>query len=196
MTEAEDRPAEADLALVPPASDDSFRTRFEAIFAETYPALVAYARRRSANTADADDVVAEVFATAWRRRYDLEAVDNSTELAPLPWLYGIAANVVRNSRRAGGRRLRLVERLRSQPSSVSTVAGSATAGGSSVADQPSAEVRSALDRLSFDDQEVLRLVAWEGLSHAEAGQALGCSANAVGIRMHRARQRLEAELGQ
>jgi RNA polymerase sigma-70 factor (ECF subfamily) len=55
-------------------------------------------------------------------------------------------------------------------------------------------LRAALQRLSFDDQEVLRLVAWEGLSHAEVAQVLQCSTNAVGIRVHRARQRLEIEL--
>jgi RNA polymerase sigma-70 factor (ECF subfamily) len=78
--------------------------------------------------------------------------------------------------------LRLVRRLEAQPERPS---------GHDPAERPGAELRSALGRLSSDDQEILRLVAWEGLSHAEAGQALGCSANAAAIRLHRARRRLE-----
>ena len=152
---------------------------FGQLFDQTYPAIVAYARRR-VPADQADDVVAEVFATAWRRRADLDP-----GAAALPWLYGVAANVVRNLRRADGRHLRLVERIEAQP---------APRTGPDPADGPGADLRAALDRLSFDDQEVLRLVAWEGLSHAEAGQALDCSTNAVGIRIHRARKRLEIEL--
>jgi len=149
---------------------------FRQLFADTYPALVAYARRRVA--ADrVDDVVAEVYATAWRRRADLDPAT-----PPLPWLYGVAANTVRNLRRSDERRLRLVERIGAEPAPAGT------------GDPSDGDLRAALQRLSFDDQEVLRLVAWEGLSHAEVAQVLQCSTNAVGIRVHRARQRLEIEL--
>jgi RNA polymerase sigma-70 factor (ECF subfamily) len=162
-----------------PAGDG--QVEFRQLFTSTYSRLVAYARRRTLNSAEADDVVAEVYAIAWRRRSDLP-----TDGPALPWLYGIAANVVRNSRRAGSRRLQLVERLQADP----TVHASAV----DAEDQAHDQLRLALERLSWDDQEVLRLVTWEGLSHAEAGQALDCSTNAVGIRIHRARQRLENEL--
>lgn len=155
---------------------------FRDVFETTYGDLVAYARRRAAGAAEADDVVAEVYAIAWRRRADLDR-----SRAARPWLYGIAANVLRNQRREGTRRLQLVDRLESQPDPRST---------GDPSDRPGGELRAALARLSPDDQEVLRLVAWEGLSHDEAGQALGCTANAVGIRIHRARRRLQAELDQ
>ena len=36
--------------------------------------------------------------------------------------------------------------------------------------------------------------AWEGLDHGEIATVLGCSRNAVRIRLHRARIRLAAEL--
>ena len=48
----------------------------------------------------------------------------------------------------------------------------------------------ALDQLSRAEREALQLVLWEQLSHAEAAQVLGCSANAVAIRVHRAKARL------
>jgi RNA polymerase sigma-70 factor (ECF subfamily) len=142
--------------------------------------VTAYARRRTANWTEADDVVSDTFATAWRRRGELDPGRPA-----LPWLYGIAANVIRNQARSHHRRLRLVTKLeQSEPLPL----------GPDPAEQPGAEVRAALTRLSDDDQEVLRLAAWEGLSHAEIGQALGCTTNAVGIRLHRARQRLQTEL--
>lgn len=162
------------------AADDE--AAFRAMFEATYRDLVGYARRRTDDWSDADDVVAEVFTIAWRRRAERDLT------APaLPWLYGIAANVIRNSWRSSGRRLRLVDRLTAEPR---------PPGETDPADRPGAELREALAELSFDDQEVLRLVAWEGLSHAEVGTVLGCSTNAVGIRVHRARRRLADQLAE
>jgi RNA polymerase sigma-70 factor, ECF subfamily len=149
--------------------DDEFRQ----LFTNTYSPLVAYARRRTSSSGEADDIVSEVYATAWRRRHELDPAR-----APLPWLYGIAGNVVRNQWRSSARRLKLAERLDAQPQPTSKPVDA------------SHEVRAALAQLPFDDQELLRLVAWEGLSHGEVATVLGCSTNAIGIRMHRARQRL------
>ena len=150
-------------------------SRFRSVFDETYRPLVAYARRRTTDWSEADDIVAEAFSVAWRRRAELPA-DN-----PLPWLYAVAANVLRNHRRATSRRLRLVDKIEAQPN---------PAPAPDPADLEGTSMRRALASLSDDDQEVLRLVAWEGLSHAEVGVVLDCSTNAVGIRIHRARQRL------
>ena len=50
------------------------------------------------------------------------------------------------------------------------------------------------ERLSAADRELLRLVAWEELSHAEIAATLGVSVNAVAIRLHRARARFEQAL--
>ena len=55
-------------------------------------------------------------------------------------------------------------------------------------------VVAALDRLSGREREALQLVLWDELSHADAAQVLGCSANAVAIRVHRAKARLRREL--
>jgi predicted DNA-binding protein (UPF0251 family) len=61
-------------------------------------------------------------------------------------------------------------------------------------DAVSDRVVAALDRLSAREREALLLVLWEELSHADAAQVLGCSANAVAIRVHRAKTRLRREL--
>ncbi|MGH9075823.1 MAG: RNA polymerase sigma factor [Acidimicrobiales bacterium] len=58
------------------------------------------------------------------------------------------------------------------------------------------EVLAALGRLSDGDQEVLTLVAWDGLSNAEVAGVLGASRQSVALRLHRARQRLRRELGE
>jgi len=52
----------------------------------------------------------------------------------------------------------------------------------------------AIRRLPEADAEALRLVAWEELSHEEAGRVLDCSSNAVAVRLHRARGRLRRPL--
>jgi RNA polymerase sigma-70 factor (ECF subfamily) len=152
---------------------------FRRMFESTYPSVVAYARRRTASVADADDVVADIYATAWKRADTVLSVD-----APLAWLYGVGLNVLRNRRRSSNRHLRLV-----------TEATSVAQTRPPVADPSDALiVREALDSLPDDDAELIRLIAWEGLNHAEAAEVLGCSTNAVGIRLFRARQRLDDAL--
>ena len=165
---------------LPPSSADT-EALFRRLFETGYGPLVAYARRRTADVAAADDVVAETFATAWRRRADLRP-----DAPPLPWLYGIAANVLRNQWRSEGRRLRLADRLQHDPLTPSTSALDI--------EFPDPELHAALDRLSFDDREILRLANWEELTHAEIAEVLSISVNAVGIRLHRARKRLRHEL--
>ena len=49
-------------------------------------------------------------------------------------------------------------------------------------------------RLTADDQELLRLLAWEQLTQAEAATVLGTSPNAIAIRLNRARRRFSGEL--
>jgi DNA-directed RNA polymerase specialized sigma24 family protein len=50
--------------------------------------------------------------------------------------------------------------------------------------------RSARALLPRADREALLLVYWEQLTYAEAAETLGCSVNAIGIRVHKAKARL------
>lgn len=154
-----------------PADD---RAAFTALFETHFDAILAYARRRTRQLSDAEDVVAETFIVAWRRFDRLP----QSEQERLPWLYGVARRVLANQRRGTARRLRLTERLR--------------AAAKSRALSPAVDVLEAVVSLPAIDQEILRLVAWEGLSHAEVGIALGITANAAAIRLHRARRRLSS----
>jgi RNA polymerase sigma factor (sigma-70 family) len=166
--------------------EDAHVIRFQRLFEAHYRALMAYALRRTSSEADAHDVIAETFAVVWRR---LDVVPGDDEA--LPWLYGVARRCLANQRRQEGRRSRLTVRL--EDDATGSVGGLPDTGSSEVSDGALA-VRRALASLRPADQEILRLVAWEELSHREVAMALGVSANAVAIRIHRARKRLERML--
>ena len=154
---------------------------FRGVYSETYRPLLAYARRR-VDDATADEVVADTFLTAWRRRD--EVPDGSERL----WLFGVARNMIRNATRSSRRRQAAQNRLRlaTPPEAAHPVEPEI--------DARSTLLRTALGDLSEADREVLMLVAWEELSHSEIGVVLGISANASAIRVHRARKRLAARL--
>jgi RNA polymerase sigma-70 factor (ECF subfamily) len=56
------------------------------------------------------------------------------------------------------------------------------------------ELDLAFAQLGERDQELLRLIAWEGMTPAEAGRVLGWSAVRARVRLHRARARLQSLL--
>lgn len=158
---------------------------FRAMFHANHPKVVAYARRR-VDDAVADDVVAETFLVAWRRRTEVSIMDN-----PLPWLYAVAGNQLRNQHRSANRHLRLVSKIAGDPAAGSREAPHGGDGHAPFEADPAIDVvRSALATLSFDDQEVLRLVTWEELTYRETASVLGCSVDAVAQRIRRAKQRL------
>lgn len=152
-------------------------SRFERLYVELHPVVSAYVVRRLPEAVDPGDVVAEVFTVLWRR---LE------ELPPSPadrlWIFGVARRCVSQATRASARRHRLLARLAAAPPAAHRDADSRLV------------VREAIATLPPGEAEALRLVAWEGLSHEEAAQVLQCSVNAVAIRIHRARKRLQALL--
>ena len=147
--------------------------RFEALFRQNADTVLAYATRRS-SVDSAQEVVAETFAVAWRR---LDVVPDPA----LPWLLGVARKVLANERRSRSRAealtLRLVrESVESSDDPADVVDARLSA-------------QAAFDRLLPAEREVLELIAWEGLSAAEAADALRCSRAAIAVRMHRARRR-------
>lgn len=158
-----------------PSSD----ARFRRVYVEHRDAIWAYCRRRVPRD-DAMDAVADVFVVVWRRLDDLPDGDGARV-----WLYGIARNVVRNHWRSARRRDRLGRRLAGSRSF--ELAGTDT--GPDDADDP-AELRAAVARLSDDDQELLRLRAWEELSLAEIASVVDLSVRAVEYRLARIRKRL------
>lgn len=171
-------------STVPPTGADSRRDRFRAIYDENYPRLLGYALRRAPTGEDAADVVAETFLAAWRRLDDVPPGDEARL-----WLYGVARRVLANQRRGERRRDRLGARLHREPSLPPPAPDS----------EPSVElepVRVAFGRLNARDQEVLTLVAWEGLDPRGIALVLGCSRTAARVRLHRARRRFARKLAE
>jgi len=158
-------------------------SRFRRLYESHYGAVLAYALRRSADQPDALDVVAETFTVAWRRIAEVP----EPEMA-LPWLYGVARRVMANQRRGNRRRVELASRLRSHPPDTVEIESRV------VADDDRRAVLAALGRLRDADREILRLAAWEELSHREIAQVVGCSEASVAVRLHRARNRLGREI--
>ena len=154
-------------------------TRFREVFSLAYAPLSRYARHRGLTGPDAEDLVAQALEIAWRRIDEVPADD------PLPWLYAVARNLWRNQERRDRRRRDVLARFRlAQPQ-----------GGADPATLEPGLLRAALASLSEDDQELLRLVAWDGLTPGQLATALGCSPVAARARLHRARGRLARRLG-
>lgn len=150
--------------------------RFTAVYEAAYGSIHAYAKRRVGPDV-ADEVTAETFLVAWRRVGDLPA-------EPLPWLYGIARNVVARHGSAHGRRTATEAALRLERPRDESFPG----------ESGDPELWEAWTRLRPADREVLALVAWEDLPVADAAQVLGCPARVFSVRLHRARRRLERML--
>jgi RNA polymerase sigma-70 factor (ECF subfamily) len=143
--------------------------RFEQIYAEHREAVRAYVRRRAPEDV-VDDVVSDTFLVCLRK------VD-SVPAEPLPWLYAVARKTLANERRKRARVPRGNDVSAGEPAPV---------GDSALAE--------AFNALSERDREILRLVAWEGLSLDDAATVLGCSAVACRVRYHRAKSRLASRL--
>ena len=151
---------------------------FEALYRETYPRVLAYARSMASHE-DADDAVAEAFMVAWRRQRDIPRG------AELGWLIGVTRRVLANARRSRRRAGALHALLDLHP----------RAPGPDPAERvDDGAVRAALLALSPLDREAVVLTAWFDLSSADAAQALGITPAAFRMRAARARRRLRAEL--
>jgi RNA polymerase sigma-70 factor (ECF subfamily) len=159
-------------------SEQRYRSLFDRHSQEVY----AYCRRRT-DAETAADCAAETFLVAWRRLDDVPDGD-----AALWWLYGVARRILANEFRRNQRSRRLLGKLRrNEPET-----------------NPNPEVvvlrrerdrtmLTALARLRPDDQELLRLAWWDGLSHAQVGEVVGCSPQTAAQRIHRAARRVAKE---
>lgn len=161
------------------SSEIERRKQFEAIVDEVFDPLQRYLRRR-ANHDDAQDLLADVLLTVWRR------VDDIPKSKTLPWCYGVARRLLANHRRGQQRHLRLVERLGTEPHRTSEP-DPAESG-------PDPELSEALSHISDDDREILQLWAWEQLEPREIAPILGITVNAATLRLGRARARLAGEI--
>jgi RNA polymerase sigma factor (sigma-70 family) len=158
------------------------RDAFAMLFERHATAIYNYCFRRIGDWSAAEDLLSIVFLEAWRRRHK--------QLPPgkvLPWLYGIATNVVRNRRRSERRYRAALARVpapRSEPDPGDEIV-------ERVADER--RIRPALELLAtlpHRQQDAFVLCAWSGLSYEDAAFALAVPVGTVRSRLARARQTL------
>jgi RNA polymerase sigma factor (sigma-70 family) len=146
-------------------------------------AVHRYALRSSGDRSAAEDVVSLTFLEAWRLRDRLHPDGDSV----LPWLLGIATNVLRNTSRAARRHRAAIARIPPpppQPDFADDLVDRLHDAGRL------AEARRALDALRPKEREVVLLCVWSGLDYAAAAEALGVPVGTVRSRLSRARQAL------
>lgn len=159
----------------------SFDAAFEAEFASLHRYL---ARRLGASAAD--DLAAETFAVAFR---SWDRLDRARPVRP--WLYGIAANLVRHHWRKERRMLRAYARTGVDP----VLADDDSAVERVDAEARHRELADALAQLRPDEREILLLHAWADLADSEIAAALGLPVGTVKSRLSRTRERLRNQLG-
>jgi RNA polymerase sigma-70 factor (ECF subfamily) len=163
---------------VPPTRDE----RFRGLYDEHFEDIRAYCLRRLP-VADANDAVAEVFLTVWRKG------DGVPDGDVRPWLFTVARNVVLHSKRSLARRARLRDKAARMPIGVTQGPEAET-----IERSESRRVREALERLPERDREVLRLRVWEELTAAQIATVMGASVSATEKRISRAYKKLERAL--
>jgi RNA polymerase sigma factor (sigma-70 family) len=163
--------------------------RFGAVFDRHAVAIHGYIARRLGPDA-ADDLVAEAFLVAFRKRADYDLGQPSAR----PWLYGIATRLISRHRRDEVRFFRAIAKTGIDP---------ATGGGDPVADEGIRHADAhalrprlalALASLSKADRDALLLVT-DGLRYEEAARALGIPPGTLSSRVARARRKVQEALG-
>ncbi len=171
----ETTPTDAEL-LAGSVSDPSL---FAVVYERHGVPVRRYVARR-VGVADGDDLAAEVFARAFRARGKFRPEYSSA----LPWLMGVANNVIADHRQIERRRLATLEQLASDASQQVE---------SRDADLTLETVR-ALKGLPATHRDALLLLVWGELSRDEVAAALGVPIGTVNSRIARARKRLVSDL--
>ncbi|MCW2912339.1 MAG: hypothetical protein JWN52_407 [Actinomycetia bacterium] len=156
---------------------DDPETRFTHLYDTHYRRVLAYALTHAESGA-AEDIASETFLVAWQRLGDVPD-------PALPWLLGVARNLLYKQRDKGHRRRALATRV----AALTTPQDLATWDvAEHVVERESA--LAAIATLTERELETLTLVNWHGLDPRAAAKVVGCSATAFFVRLHRARKRL------
>ncbi len=153
---------------------------FGDLFLRHAPRIHRYIARRT-DSVVADDVLNETFLVAFEKR---ESFDQTIDTA-LPWLFGIATNILHRHRTAEARTLKFLERtLVREGSDEETQQCDAQLDAQLRVHELAGKLRS----LKKGDRDVLLLFAWEDLSYEQIGHALNIPTGTVRSRLNRARR--------
>ncbi len=147
------------------------KDEFSDLFQTTHKRILQYVTRRI--SWDAEDVVDDIFAVAWKRKEDIPA--NPDER--IVWLYAIGRKVIANKIRYKARADRF-NKLNNP-----LVEGSSESAGES-----NMVTNQVLMEMPQELREPLLLVEWDQLSVKDAAKVLGISESTVNNRLHTARE--------
>jgi RNA polymerase sigma factor (sigma-70 family) len=162
---------------------------FGEIFERHARPVYNYLFRRLGDWAAAEDLTSIVFLEAWRKRHTVTLEHESA----LPFLLGIAVNVLRNKRRAEFRYRSALNRL---PVPLESSDERRDLGDRLADEEEMRTILVAFAQLPRREQDVVSLCIWTGLSYEEASTALGIPVGTVRSRLSRGRQRLRELLGE
>jgi len=163
---------------------DEARLAFEALYRQSRDDVHAYLSGLLRDRSAAEEVTAQAFERAWRRRRQLDPDRGS----PRAWLFGIARNAALDELR---RRSRVTEPAEDDPTPAPEVRS---------ADDPAdaavtrTVLRQALEGLSGRERELVALKYFAGLSNAEIATVIGTSESNAGTRLHRVIEKLRRSL--
>jgi RNA polymerase sigma factor (sigma-70 family) len=157
--------------------------RFTALYDRHYRRVLGYVLLR-AESGVAEDVSSETFLVAWRR---LDEMPEQT----LPWLLGVARNLLSKQCDSRQRRKALLDRITAGAATQEQVSWDIA---EHVVDKDAALI--ALASMPEKDLEAMALATWHGLDPQESAAVMGCSVRAYHARLHRARKRLATALSE
>ncbi len=159
---------------------------FADVFDRHFDVIHRYLARRVGRQL-ADDLAAETFLQAFKARARYDPAHGDAR----PWLYGIAANLLRHHYREERRRLMAYARTGVDP--LADDLGDADSRADAQALGP--RLALALASLPARDREPLLLLAWGQLSYEEIARALRVPVGTVRSRLHRARRHVNELVG-
>ena len=164
---------------------DGCSEAFGLIFERHAKAVYNFCFRRSGSWSLAEDLMSEVFLLAWRKRADV--VFSVEGGSVLPWLFGVALNLVRNRHRSDRRATAAVARLDARAREADF---SDEVVGRLADERQMREVLAVFDQLPIHEQEILALSAWADFSYEDCALALGVPVGTVRSRLSRSRAHL------
>ena len=167
--------------LVAPAIEapSEAETAFEALYRSSRDDVYAYVAGMLRDRSAAEDVTAQAFERAYRRRASFKPERGSRRA----WLFGIARNAALDELRRRGRHTELT----GEPEDA------AAAGAHEEAVEASLRrsmLDAALAKLSRRERDLIALKNFAGLANAEIAEVIGVSESNAGTRLHRAMEKL------
>jgi RNA polymerase sigma-70 factor (ECF subfamily) len=163
---------------------------FEELFERHARKVYNYCFRCTADWTAAEDLTSSVFLEAWKKRDQLRLSTASASL--LPWLLGVATNLVRNRGRRIERFGRATKELWLRHPRRENVDPEPAA--RAVDEERMATLLGAIKMLPRVEQEVLALYAWADLTYGEIAEALEVPIGTVRSRLARARKHLRLDV--